>query len=610
MKKTVYSFINCFMLVMLGTCAYAATSITMPTVSGHWTMAGSPYKIYNNVKVDSMQSLTIDPGVEVVFYGSYRFLVYGTLKASGSATQRIKFYVADTTGFSTNLTSAAGGWHGIQFPAYGGTGTDSTTLQYCDISYTKFDSVDQYANPWLNTVYINRSMSMKNCNLFKNNTPKFLNYGLLFLYSPSASPVTFEMSGCEVSGNNSPSGLFWINGGNMYLHDNKIHHNRSGLSLIRADYTSMLFEKNEFHDNVSVREESACAAFLLVGRKASSIRNNKIYNNESEMAAALTIGGGKVDIIGNYLANNHHRNGLCGWADGGGAIQLSTNWTGIDADSTVYNVRNNVFANNYSPLYGAGINVINATTNIVNNHFVNNNSETGSCVYINNFTTSYPAVVKNNLFFGNTDGTETAANSTDVHVYNGGSVTYERNWSMHHPHEAFATPTMGFTLAGDTASNVVGTTPGLVSTTLTSNYTESALGADFRLLAGSPCINAGNIIGITTDPTDYAGNSRINGSAIDIGAYEYTQTAAAPGAYTSAARVEVYPNPATNLIFVSTPKASGTIALLDISGRSVATQNVTYTLTSFDITALPRGVYFASWSNGNGESAVQKIVVE
>ncbi|HEY3268514.1 MAG TPA: right-handed parallel beta-helix repeat-containing protein [Armatimonadota bacterium] len=46
-------------------------------------------------------------------------------------------------------------------------------------------------------------------------------------------------------------------------------------------------------------------------------------------------------------------------------------------------------------------------------------------------------------------------------------------------------------------------------------------GGDYRLQAGSPCIDAGNDAYIASDARDYAGAPRIAGAHVDIGAYEY-----------------------------------------------------------------------------------------
>lgn len=53
-------------------------------------------------------------------------------------------------------------------------------------------------------------------------------------------------------------------------------------------------------------------------------------------------------------------------------------------------------------------------------------------------------------------------------------------------------------------------------------FTDAANG-NYTLKSGSPCINAGNNAANTTT-TDLAGKSRISGSAIDMGAYEYRPT--------------------------------------------------------------------------------------
>src|SRR5438874_2256408 len=97
----------CLILCSIDTSA--STNITTANVSGHWTLAGSPYVIYNNITVQSTASLVIDPGVQVIFNGSYFVEVYGILRAAGTSSQHISFTVSDTTGWTTDTATGTGG---------------------------------------------------------------------------------------------------------------------------------------------------------------------------------------------------------------------------------------------------------------------------------------------------------------------------------------------------------------------------------------------------------------------------------------------------------------------------------------------------------------------
>ena len=61
------------------------------SVSGTWTAANNPYVVTGDLYVDNGQSLTVEAGVEVRFYGEYYFYVYGSLSAEGTEGDSIYF---------------------------------------------------------------------------------------------------------------------------------------------------------------------------------------------------------------------------------------------------------------------------------------------------------------------------------------------------------------------------------------------------------------------------------------------------------------------------------------------------------------------------------------
>ncbi len=81
-----------------------ATDVSGP-VSGTWTLSGSPYNVIGQINIPSGQELIIEPGVQVMFQGWYKFLIYGRLQAVGTEADSITFTAADTSH----------GWHGLRF---------------------------------------------------------------------------------------------------------------------------------------------------------------------------------------------------------------------------------------------------------------------------------------------------------------------------------------------------------------------------------------------------------------------------------------------------------------------------------------------------------------
>ena len=602
----IIAYLTAFVFLVVN--ANAATSITTPSVSGHWTLAGSPYNVHNDIQVDAGTSLVIDPGVQVVFFGAYRLQVQGMLHAAGDSANQIYFTVADTTGFSTDLVTHAGGWHGIQIRAYAGSAPDSSIVRYCNVSYFKVDSLDYWLSPYPMAFDVERSLRVENCNFFNNRANPNCNIPIAAFRSGWGD--TIEITGCSFFNNRTINAVVRsYNAGSSLVHfnNNKIHDNAGNGGSIYCAGENLLFENNDVYKNTTGITISGAIGAITLYVSAATIMGNKFHENTSWGDAAIYSGGGVVDIIGNLICNNQHMTGSCGAVDGGGALNLGNN-SSIPPTSTVYNVRNNIIANNYSPFHGGAINVYFAKINISNNQFINNSSQDGAAIYVDD---TFDIVVRNNIFYGDTiTNPGSPYISPAVCGTQNGHIQYDHNWQQG---STLSNLHLGgiFTMSGDSTTNIIGTVPGLVAPTTTSSVSEMATSGDFSLMTISPCIDKGDTVGLICDSFDYVGNSRIYGSHIDIGAFEYHPvTTAIQNLSATSVRLNVYPNPATNTVFISTTSADGMLYLQDISGRTILEQKITNTVTSIDIHSIPCGIYIAAWISGTGGTHVQKIVVQ
>ena len=75
--------------------------------------------------------MTIEPGVEVIFQGHYKFNVQGRLLSIGTQSDTITFIAADTVT----------GWHGIRFINTPNT-NDTSKIVYCLFKYGKANTGD------------------------------------------------------------------------------------------------------------------------------------------------------------------------------------------------------------------------------------------------------------------------------------------------------------------------------------------------------------------------------------------------------------------------------------------------------------------------------------
>jgi hypothetical protein len=90
---------------------------------------------------------------------------------------------------------------------------------------------------------------------------------------------------------------------------------------------------------------------------------------------------------------------------------------------------------------------------------------------------------------------------------------------------------------------------------------------DFHLQANSPCINTGNAVAFVT--TDFDSILRPQGLAYDMGAYEFQSVTSVLTSQVDDLSLNVFPNPASNILWINTNRQGYTITISTLTGQEV-----------------------------------------
>ena len=317
-----------------------------------------------------------------------------------------------------------------------------------------------------------------------------------------------------------------------------------------------------------------------------TISNNTISNNTTNNGGGggIYCDSGSPTISNNTISNN------TAYGGGGGIYCFYSSPT----------ISNNTISNNTTNSNGGGIFCYSNNSTITNNTIVNNSAVNGGALYCTG--TSNP-ILRNTILWGNiasTSGQQVFLNDegSDPNFYycnvQGGTAAFGLNGNFY----------------TGIYQNNINADPLFVAPSAGSGTSYDGVNADWSLQSGSPCINAGDPSG-TYPATDIAGNPRIIGGTIDIGAYEY-QTIDAVAQYSSQTAFAVYPNPSSGKIQVISNQYSVIgIEIYNVMGEKI------YSASHFplgkegdgllDLSLQPAGIYLLQIKSGDKVDE-QKII--
>ncbi|MCA2506700.1 MAG: cadherin domain-containing protein [Microcystis sp. M54BS1] len=303
----------------------------------------------------------------------------------------------------------------------------------------------------------------------------FLNGG-----SPTLKNLVFDSNNATNGG-----GLYNLTGANPILTDTIFLNNTATSSggAIYDSSSSPTLNKLTFSGN---KATSHGGAIYSTGTGPLKVTQSDFVQNRSSSGGAIYNNSDNTSIINSKFILN-----IAETYDGGAIYNVSAN---------NLQITNSVFSRNSATGYGGGLHTQNNTT-IINSTFSGNAASQGSAI-TNYFVNSN---IRNSIIWGN-----------------GGTALYNTG----------STPTI-------TNSIVQGGFTGTGNLNVNPQFVD-AINDDFRLQSTSPAINAGNNASLPADsrdldgdsniteaiPFDIVRNPRINGTNVDMGAYEFVQNSA------------------------------------------------------------------------------------
>ena len=270
------------------------TDIPAGPVSGIWTRAGSPYHISGEIIIPNDSTLLIEPGVEVVFLGHYKFNVQGRLLAVGTEQDTIRFRAAD----------AQTGWHGIRFEDTPST-NDTSKVFYCSLKYGNANTGGGFDRSggamlikWFDKVLVSHCLFDSNSQSGEASGPSDADGGI-FIYhaSPTVTHSTFTNNTSSKS-----SAIGCVEYSRAVIADNIFRNNSGKYGAIAVCFNSSgTVSGNLVCNNVATE---AAGGILVDNGATPVITNNVIIHNQGFSGGVTCYKGGRPILIGNTIAYN------------------------------------------------------------------------------------------------------------------------------------------------------------------------------------------------------------------------------------------------------------------------------------------------------------------
>jgi len=375
---------------------------------GPWNLSGSPYIVVGDILLPVGETLTIEPGVEVKFDGSYAIYVNGNFMVVGTIANQIIIT-------SNSAFPSPGNWQHIYMNPTGYIEIQNTTISYgTDGLYIESSSNNIIINNEFSDNF-NNGIQLYNSsfNIITNNTFTQNYWGI---YTTMSSNNSIRNN---IILNNDMDGVWLLTGShyNTVIGNNFSMNGHNGIDVGSSQYNTIENNSMYYNGDSGISLWNASYNFVMNNvanenlwngiRLDSSSHNNTIINNTASLNT-LTQGIGLWSSNYNKIENNTALyNGYSGIVASNSSYNIfisnnasySINYQGFSMWDAHYNVisNNSMFYNNNNGIY------MNAATN---NIITGNNASYN--VNYNGFSvdegSSYNLITNNTVIFNDNNG--------------------------------------------------------------------------------------------------------------------------------------------------------------------------------------------------------------
>jgi predicted outer membrane repeat protein len=237
----------------------------------------------------------------------------------------------------------------------------------------------------------------------------------------------------------------------------------------------------------------------------------------------------------------------------------------VYSDIEMYNC---IFDGNFAARFGGAITTVESDLLVQNGTFFANSGSTN----VFQFSTSGTVNLNNCIFDSNT-AAQVLGNSGATVGFLDGLMPLDNNWLILCPTCISGSPT----------------------------YTNLGTG-DYSLVAGSEGIDETLTAAVVNDYEDYAGNARLSGSSVDMGAFEYQGgVGIAPSGFS--AKMSLFPNPCAGYLTIGGVEGIESVSVLNAAGQVVQSESS----ERFSVAGLAAGLYLVRVRSAEGIEVIRFV---